>query len=91
MKQHGYHQGACQKLNSGCALLEVPTGQTGGDDDEASRGKVLCPGRKTKMTVGTGKMTLKTNKGRGEKRFEEMALMQRSETKRKPVNSGKGH
>lgn len=42
----------------GMCLLEVPTGQTGGVE-EASRGKVLCPGRKTKMEMGTGKMALK--------------------------------
>lgn len=42
----------------GVCLLEVPTGQTGGVE-EASRGKVLSSGRKTKMEMGTGKTALK--------------------------------
>lgn len=62
----------------GMCFLEVPTGQTGGAE-EASRGKVLCPGRKTKMEMVTGKMTLK------------MHSASRDQGQGKPVTSGKGH
>lgn len=50
--------GDLSEAQLGMCLLVVPTGQTGGAE-EASRGKVLCPERKTKMEMGTGKMALK--------------------------------
>lgn len=72
VKEHGCSQGPSQKLNLGCAPLEVPARKAGGGDGEAASGQVLYLGRKTKMEMGIGMMTLKINKGRGEKRFEEM-------------------
>lgn len=48
--------GDLSEAQLGMCLLVVPTGQTGGAE-EASRGKVLCPGRN--MEMGTGKMALK--------------------------------